>query len=309
MKIHFDGIEFNARTGPSTFGTRLAKSFFESGHEIVVNDGRSADVSLVFIEPSGRPLAKKVVQRLDGIWFKPNEFHTKNVGIKKLYDVADKIVWQSEFDKGMTQHHWGARSGVVIHNGANVPQIKKFSSSELESIRNRYKLVLVSSANWHPQKRLQANFDLYKHIKRTIEPSTCFIVMGSNPSTLPADIDVFFTGSLPEPLYLEIFAMADWMLHLARLDHCPNTVVEALSQQTPVICADSGGTKELVKGFGIVLNESNKYEFGLEDYDSPPNIDVTQVTQLPLKSTLSTPLDVSMHRVTDAYIELFRSMM
>lgn len=307
MRIHFDNVNLSARSGPNTFGRRLARGLFESGHE-VVDSGPEADISLVFIEPSGAPLARKVVQRLDGIWFKPSEFHIKNAQIKSLYERADYVVWQSHFDRKMTTKWWGDRNGKVIHNGTQSQPVLNFTSQELADLRQRYRLFLVCSANWHPQKRLKANIDMFKHIRATIEPNTCLVVMGADPQPLVADPNIFYTGSLPEELCLEIFSSADWMLHLAWLDHCPNTVVEALSQGTPVICSSSGGTRELVDKFGIIIQESQEYEYTLEDYDNPPQIDVTTLKNLD-KALISkngvTHCDISMTRVLRDYLSVF----
>ena len=93
------------------------------------------------------------------------------------------------------------------------------------------------------------------------------------------------------------------MLHTAWLDHCPNTVVESLSQGTPVICSEHGGTKELIQEFGIILKESQEYNFELTDYDNPPRIDVTQIkNKLPPKSSLGVNFDVSMQRCFNDYL-------
>jgi glycosyltransferase involved in cell wall biosynthesis len=76
-----------------------------------------------------------------------------------------------------------------------------------------------------------------------------------------------------------MYSISDWMIHLAWLDHCPNTVVEALSVGTPVVCTSAGGTAELLTqsaGFtrGVVLNESQGHALELRDYDHPPDIDM-----------------------------------
>ena len=92
-----------------------------SGHEIELDNGTNSDVSIVFIERSGKPLAKKVIQRLDGIWFSPAEFKSKNTFIKNLYENADGVIWQSDFDRQMVTKWWGLpKNGVVIRNGINV---------------------------------------------------------------------------------------------------------------------------------------------------------------------------------------------
>ena len=106
--------------------------------------------------------------------------------------------------------------------------------------------------------------------------------MGSTPDCPVNHDDVFFTGSMPHEVCLQVFSAADWMIHLAWLDHCPNVVVESISQDCPVICTDSGGTKEIVRENGIVIKESNPYNFELADYDRPydillPSIDVSRL--------------------------------
>jgi len=307
MKIHLDNVNMSSNSGPNSFGKRLAMGLIESGHEVELYDGRNADVSIVFIEPSGRPLAKKVIQRLDGIWFSPEEFETKNSSIKKLYQSADGVIWQSEFDKGMTTKWWGLpKKGSVIRNGINAPQIKKFQIPALEQIRQQYEMLFVCSANWHPQKRLLDNIDLYKHLRRFYS-SAALIVMGSNVTKV-ADPHIFYAGSQPHDVCLEIFSAANWMLHLAWLDHCPNTVVEALSQGTPVICSEQGGTKELVQNFGIILKEKNEYNFELANYDHPPPLDLAQINKkLPEKEKLGNSFDVTMDRTLKDYISFFKS--
>jgi len=307
MKIHLDNVNMGSTSGPNSFAKRLAMGLIESGHEVELYDGRNADVSIVFIEPSGRPLANKVVQRLDGIWFSPSEFETKNSSIKWMYENADGVIWQSEFDKGMTTKWWGQpKSGVVIRNGINAQEIKKFQIPTLEQMRQQYEMLFVCSANWHPQKRLATNVELYKHL-RSFYSSAALIVLGSNPTKV-ADPHIFYAGSQPHDVCLEIFSASNWMLHTAWLDHCPNTVVEALSQGTPVICSEQGGTKELVQDFGIILKEKNEYNFELVNYDKPPPLDLAQINKkLPEKEKLGNSFDVTMDRTLQDYISFFKS--
>lgn len=307
MKIHLDNVDLQSNSGPNSFGRRLAQGLLESGYDVELHDGRKADVSLVFIEPSGGPLAKKVVQRLDGIWFSPHEFENKNVNIKRLYENADGVIWQSDFDKGMTTRWWKEpKNGKVIRNGINAEPIKKFSIPALDQLRQQYEMLFVCSSNWHPQKRLLDNISLYKHL-RNFYNSAALIVMGSNPVKV-ADPHIFYTGPQPHEVCLEVFSAANWMIHLAWLDHCPNTVVESLSQGTPVICSEHGGTKELVRGFGLVLKESLDYNYELVDYENPPKVNFSEVKKLPPKEELINDCDVTMQTCLEQYIKFFSSI-
>lgn len=308
MKIHFDNVNLQAKTGPNTFASRLAKALFEAGHTVQF-DCHDADLSLVFIELSGSPLAKRVVQRLDGIWFKPNEFHTKNRNIENLYVKADHVICQSEFDYNMVTKWWGGKSNSsVIHNGIDITPVEKITIPELAKIRQTYEQVFICSSNWHPQKRLRSNLKLFDHLRKTQVPNSCLFVMGNNPDVMTTDPHVFYTGSQPFEVYSQIFAVSNWMLHLAWADHCPNVVIESLSQGTPVICSQVGGTRELVGQFGLILDESS-YNYELADYDNPPDIDVTQISFLPKKEELGVHVDINIKNVVQRYINTFQSVL
>jgi glycosyltransferase involved in cell wall biosynthesis len=280
MKIHFSNINFSSNSGPNSFASRLAEELTVLGHQIVT-ESENYESMLIFIEPASKPKpGARVVHRLDGIWFKPDQFHNNNKLIKWAYDHSDFIVWQSNFDKNMTEHHWGKRVGSVIHNGIN---IKKYEVDDpvFCKIRDTYENIFVCSSNWHRQKRLSENTALYFQLRQTY-PSSCLIVMGANPTPYVRSDHVIYTGTIKHEDCLKIFSMADWMIHLAWLDHCPNVVVEALSQNCPVICTDSGGTHEIVKKNGIVISENRQYNFELTDYDDPyelhiPSLELSKV--------------------------------
>jgi glycosyltransferase involved in cell wall biosynthesis len=131
--------------------------------------------------------------------------------------------------------------------------------------------------------------------------------MGANPDVKTSDPHVFYTGSQPPEVYLQVFAVANWMLHLAWADHCPNVVIESLCQGTPVVCTDVGGTRELVGDFGSIIKDS-PYNFELADYDNPPELDVSGV-KLPDKVSLGSHADIDIRSVADRYISFFEELL
>lgn len=310
MRIHFDNVTWRAATGPNVFATRLAAAMAAMGHE-ALDEALGADASLCFIEPSGRPLARKVVQRLDGIWFKASEFVARNGGIKSLYGRADAVVWQSGFDRQMTTRWWGEpRQGLVIQNGAPLRPVRALTIPRLIELRAVHDRIYVCSANWHPQKRLEANVALFERLRER-HPRSCLIVLGANADMRVASgPHVFYTGSVSHDVSAEIYSAANWMLHLAWADHCPNVVVEALAQGTPVACSEVGGTKELIGDYGVVLREE-PYGFELTDYDDPPPIDVSQVDDLPdrLELNYGSIADIDIASVARRYVELFERLL
>lgn len=295
MKVYFDNVDFRSSSGPNSFVRRLAKQLSVMGVEIADSD--DYDVALVTIEPTSRlDVSKPFVQRLDGIWFKPEEFHTHNTRIKDCYDHATSVVFQSDFDATMIQRWFGQRQySYTVPNGIEIKRVTQFADAILK-IRQEYETIFVCSASWHPQKRLDDNIRLYKQLRKQC-PNSCLIVMGGGNVTMDPDSvkdRIFYTGPQPQEVCLQVFAAADWMIHLAWLDHCPNTVLESLSQETPVICGDSGGTHELIvnrgsillndrriSNNGIVLNDV-KYNYELMDYDRPPSFPILDDLRLDL---------------------------
>ncbi len=298
MRLHFSNVNFSSRTGPNTFGTRLADCLARRGHEIV-DHNKDYDIFLCFIEPTTRPRpGSKFIQRLDGIWFKPENYISHNQGIKQAYYYSDHVIWQSEFDKNMIENFWGPKKGTIIHNGISLNSIA--ISPEIKSIREKYQRVFTCSANWHRQKRLKENIQLFQKIA---SDKDVLLVLGSNWDYVTDDKRIVYLGNQPHNTCLQLYAISDWFIHLAWLDHCPNVVVEALSQNCPVICTDSGGTHEIVRNNGLIVKETQKYQFQLCDYDNPPCLDINVI----LNDKISVdPHYLDIELVADKYEKVFQ---
>ena len=301
MKVYFNNVNFSSSSGPNTFGSRLANELAKNPEVKIVDAKDDYDIFLCFIEPTHSPRpSSKLIQRLDGIWFKEGQFESHNKLIKWAYDRADSIVWQSQFDKEMTVKWWGERSGKVIHNGIEIKPAEP--STEILEFSKKFDRVFVCSSNWHRQKRLKENIELFKLVSGENDG---LLVMGNSPDHVLNEERIYYSGQIPHQSCLEVYAAADWMIHLAWLDHCPNVVVEALSQNCPVICTDSGGTKELVRDNGVIVPESIKYEYQLCDYDNPPSLDLSKISLNKIE-VQNDYLDIS--KVAIQYLDLFNKI-
>ena len=298
MKVYFDNVDFGSRSGPNTFAHRLAESLVNNHAVDIVKSNDDCDVFLCFIEATQIPkTTARFVQRLDGIWFKPEQFHTHNLGIRWAYDNSHHVIWQSNFDMEMITRRWGNKSGTVIHNGMASPHVD--ISPPLAKLRGHHDKVFVSSANWHRQKRLKENIELFQLLAH--ENDVMFI-LGKNPDYHSDDSRIIFLGDQDHDTCMQIYSMADWMIHLAWLDHCPNVVIEAISCGCPVICTDSGGTKEIVGENGIIISEDVEYKFELLDYDNPYKLSFPDI-QLIKPDIKNTHLDIDI--VAKKYYDAF----
>ena len=301
VKIYFDNVDFNSSSGPNTFGSRLATELNLNPEIEIVGKADNYDIFLCFIEPTCQPKSSsKFVQRLDGIWFKPDQFESHNQLIKWAYDNADAVVWQSEFDKNMTTKWWGNRYGRIISNGIKLEEIKLVP--EILELKEKFDRIFVCSASWHRQKRLKENIELFLKVAGQ---NDALIVLGKNPDFSSRDRRILYAGQQTHEFCLQLYYIADWMIHLAWLDHCPNVVVEALSQGCPVICTDSGGTKELVQNNGIVIRESVPYEYQLCDYDNPPSLNFDDFSLSPVAVQKDY---LSIKECAGKYVTLFKKL-
>lgn len=291
MRVYFDGVNFESRTGPNSFALRLAHQLCLMGH--LLADPDDYDVALAFIEPTARLRRDRpFVLRVDGFWMKPQQHMAgMNVGIARACREAAQVVWQSRFDQAMGRRWLHDREGVVIPNGVPL-QERRCDSPGLQALRRDHGEVFVCSANWHPQKRLGANVEFFRRVRKE-RGRSCLVVLGSNPDLdlirNRGDERIFYMGSVSHAQCMEVYSIADWMLHLAWLDHCPNTVVEALSVGTPVVCSSDGGTSELLtepidvdpcrcgRQRGLVVREQRPHALELVDYDAPPSLDLSRV--------------------------------
>ena len=294
MRIHFSNVNFSSQTGPNTFAYRLAQGLASRGHQIVQGT-ENYDSVLIFIEPSGKiRQGSKIVHRLDGIWFKPDQFLTHNTAIKWAYDNCHHVIWQSNFDRLMTTKYWGQKTGTVVRNGI---QLRAYQPFRREGPFDGSH-VFVSSANWHPQKRLIENIQLFQKIREKY-PEARLVILGNVPLEEMNRVrsistqNVTFLGSISHENCLRVYATADAMIHLAWLDHCPNVVVEAMSQNCPVICTSDGGTCELVGDAGLVIQEKKPYDFSLTDYDNPPELIFPDSIILPVRKDFRSSVDIN----------------
>jgi glycosyltransferase involved in cell wall biosynthesis len=88
-----------------------------------------------------------------------------------------------------------------------------------------------------------------------------------------------------------VYEASDAMLHMAWRDHCPNACVEALAVGTPVVCASSGGTPELIDATcGTIIDDAmdSSIDRATFDYDAPPVLDVMALRDIPQRGSFDT---------------------
>jgi len=296
MKILLDNVDVNSSSGPNSFGRRLMLQAQKTGH-IVGSDVEDPDVQLSFIMASRKKA--KLALRLDGIYFNSRQdWRRMNEPINRSFTAADLVVYQSNFNKTLTEKYFGTtKNSVVINNGTCLETIERISPIDHPDL-NKYSEMWSCASSWRPHKRLKDNIGYF--LEKAPDDS-CLIVAGENPDHVIQHPRVFYAGKLSWEQCIALYKRSTTFLHLAFLDHCPNVVVDARIAGCRLVVASSGGTKEIAGLNATVLNDV-EWDMSPLDLYSPPPLDYSSSYPNELTSSVDI-VDVSCR-----YIEALESI-
>jgi len=296
MRILLDNVNVNSSSGPNSFGRRLMIESQKINH-VMGPDVIDPDIQLSFIVATQKKA--KMALRLDGIYFNSKQdWERLNAPIKQSFDRAELVVYQSNFNKKLTERYFGtAKKSVVINNGTclqTVDAIPKFNHPELD----KYSEVWSCASSWRPHKRLKENIGYF--LEKSPEDS-CLVVAGENPDHVVKHPRILYTGQLSWEQCVALYKRSSTFLHLAFLDHCPNVVVDARAAGCKLIVASSGGTKEIAGPNSVIIEDLDWDLSPLELY-SPPPLDYSKARKNEINS------DVNIVSVSRRYIEALESI-
>lgn len=314
MKVCFFNVDFNSSSGPNSFANKLASEFNKLGVKVVgVRD--KYDILLSFISDYGYAKNNicseaKLVLRLDGIWFNSiQDWKNMNKPIVDTYGRSDGVIFQSEFNKKLTFEYFGVKNNCCVINNGDV-----FDVVGEKNIRSSGKTFCCCS-DWRPHKRLG---DIIEFYIKASDGCSKLIVIG-DVSNCGFDInqysgrdDIVMCGKQNKDFITNVYRGSDFMVHLAWLDHCPNVVVEAIANCCPVICTNSGGTKELVNDFGVVYNDF-VWDFKPHNLYNPPTLNIDSMVEKFLNVDCKSRFDNNMaynklniSSVANKYVNFFK---
>jgi len=267
MKILFDNVDLNSSSGPNSFARKL-ESELKKDHEICINldENFLPEVQLSFIAAYYK--CAPIVQRLDGIYFNTEQdWESLNLPIKQTYNAADAVIFQSKFNKTLTENFFGEhKNSSVISNGTLTSTIESISPMENEILDN-FENVWVCASTWRPHKRLSENI---RYFMEKAAQYDCLVICGRDPDIKISHPRVFYAGQLMWKDLISLYRRASHFIHLAFLDHCPNVVVDARAAGCKIVCASSGGTWE-ISGDNSVIIQDLEWDFSpIKLYEPPP---------------------------------------
>lgn len=279
MNIYLDNVNLNSTSGPNHFATKLKKYMQKNGDTFVDSNPYDAQISFIQKQYSVAP----VFQRLDGIYFnKSADYNAQNSAIKKTYNEAKGVIFQSNFNKELTFRYFGKHDNYkVIHNGAD-PDLIKSTPVLNHPILNSFDNVWSCASSWRPHKRL---LDNVKYFLEHSGKHDCMVVAGdARQVDVITDPRVFYVGNLDITTLISLYKKSKYFVHLAYLDHCPNVVVDASFAGCHIICSSTGGTQE-VAGNATIIQE-DKWDFQPTFLYSPPELDFTKKSENTFKTNI-----------------------
>jgi glycosyltransferase involved in cell wall biosynthesis len=279
MKVFTHNFNPQSNSGPNKF-TRSLFAELTNKKGFSINSQDEADVEFCLIQQAVQK-KKPMVLRLDGIYFNSEQdYERQNAPIKFAYENADAVIFQSEFNKKLTEKWFGSHiNSNVIHNAYFGEIIKDQTFRRQLGDRE----IWSCASSWRPHKRLVDNVRYY--LENSPENSI-FLIAGSgyteedikNIQKLIKDNfykmesrGILTLGELDYNLLRQMYDASSTFVHLAYLDHCPNVVVDAEFYKCKIICSDSGGTKEIISK-GTIIKEK-EWDLNPTKLYLPPSLD------------------------------------
>lgn len=268
IRVQLDAKYKERASGPDMFMSRLIR-VLEKKHDIKFTS-KKPHISLGVILLPPKTSAKRIV-RVDGCYYNKSYMsNSLNKQIQKSISKADGVVFQSNFSKQLCQKllKTEPKNCCVIYNGIDQDWIKTVPPFESD-VEN----IFVSIAAWRNSKRPKSIIKSFIHAN--IPNSKLFIIGNFEKQILHEN--VVYLGKQPSEKIISILKRSKGLIHLCKIESCSNAVVESLSCGIPVLCNNIGGTPELVKNDGIIVNCDPAFEYRFIDEKNVDNIDTKLV--------------------------------
>jgi glycosyltransferase involved in cell wall biosynthesis len=231
---------------------------------VAINNTPEPDAYLCFIESGRTTHNAPLFQRLDGIYFNSAfDYTAQNSNIKRTYESAAGVIFQSNFNKELTFKYFGPHNNyAIIHNGADLELINSVEKIKID----KYENIWSCASSWRPHKRLSENI---RYFIEHAGPNDGLIVAGKVDNKFEHE-RVHYVGELTTEKLFGLYKASKYFIHLAWLDHCPNVVVDAMASGCQIICSSAGGTKEIAGKNAIIIEEKTWDYSPVELYNPPP---------------------------------------
>tara|TARA_Y100000114_G_scaffold31134_1_gene26727 strand:+ start:8066 stop:8953 length:888 start_codon:yes stop_codon:yes gene_type:complete len=292
VNIHLENINLKSASGPNSFANKLIKY----SENCTFDHSNPPDVHLCFIETYKSNFKKPLFLRLDGIYINTAQnYNAQNLNIEKTYHAAQGVIFQSEFGKKLIFKRFGEHKNfTIIKNGADIKEINVTPVLNF----NRHRTLWACASNWRPHKRLQSNIQYFLN---NSDPQDGLIIAGFVPKHDQILRDnIYYVGNLNQKQLFSLYKRAEYFIHLAFLDCCPNVVIDARACGCKVICTDSGGTKEIAGNNAVVIKDLD-WDFEPLDLYNPVSLEFNNLSDQKGQNS-----DLDMSIISKKYLQFIK---
>ena len=305
MKVFTHNFDPTSNSGPNKF-TRTLFRRLVTNKDVSLSSQEEADVEFCLIQQE-LPKVKPMVLRLDGIWFNSEqEYNKQNAPIQYSYNNANAVVFQSYFNKKLTESWFGKHNNsYVIHNAADDKIISIINKHFWDQKFGPDVEVWSCASNWRPHKRLRENVRYFLEFapKEAQLAIAGAVGMDEAKEIMILDERIHFLGDLDYTSLLALYKRSSTFIHLAYLDHCPNVVVDAQASGCKIICSSTGGTREIVSD-GIIIVEK-EWDYKPCKLYKPPKIDLYKCLSVKKTSILNNKFE----KCVEAYYNVINGVL
>ena len=281
MKVFTHNFNPNSNSGPNKFSRTLFNSLIRNNDVSITNNQQDADVEFCLIQQQVHKV-KPMVLRLDGIWFNSDQdYNSQNKPIVHAYRNADAVIFQSNFNKKLTEKWFGEhKNSFVIHNAPDIDLVNSVNPRYWDNKFGKDTEVWSCASNWRPHKRLRENV---RYFIRYAPKDAVFAIAGALPMDRAKEImnydrRIYLMGDLDYTSLLALYKKSSTFVHLAYLDHCPNVVVDAQAAGCHIVCSSTGGTSEIVASGKIIKEQS--WDLNPTQLYYPPKMDFSNSIEI-----------------------------
>lgn len=268
--------------GPDIFLQRLCQTIKKNKYAKLRSTQRPFyDVALFKISEKAK-YKKPFVMRVDGIYFDKNntlgDSEELNAPIFSSIDKSVGVVFISDFSRKIVEkfHHKMNLPYTIIHNSVDIDYFHPTGKNMRKQFGiEKNEIVFVTAAHWRRHKRLEETVKLFKLINKKFTGKYRLLVLGKEPDYHTDEKEIIFSGYIHHNDLPSYYRTGDFYLHLAWIEPCGNTQIEAMACGLPTLCMNNGGIGETVKAAngGIVSQADKQFEFEKVDYYNPPKPD------------------------------------
>lgn len=188
-----------------------------------------------------------------------NVVKQENRRMAELLQLADHVLYQSEFCRFAADHFLGSRTqgAEILYNAVNMSAFKPPASRPAA-------FTMAICGSHHDPYRLPLAVQTLVVVRRTIRDARLYIAGRASPDQLSEIRGLASTAGVADAVDISgpyrqedapsVYGAAHVLLHTKYADPCPSVVIEAMGCGLPVVYSKTGGTPELVgegAGYGV----------------------------------------------------------